>query len=504
MSCRALYGTLSNTPVSPWIVTVGLEIHAQLATPHKLFSSAQNRFSSDPNRDLAPFDAALPGTQPRLNQHAVSLAVRAALAFDCKVNPASSFDRKHYFYPDQPAGYQITQHYNPLAHHGSFSLFERDGIGQKDSIEVGIAQVQIEQDTARTTYFESPPESLVDLNRNGAPLIEVVTTPSIPSAQAAGAALRKVQAILRAVQASDASMEAGGMRCDVNVSVTTSKDRHLGPSRRIEIKNLANGRIVTDAVTAESARQIAVLSSGGTVGKETRGYDVEKRETFLTRTKETATDYRYMPEPDLHAIKISNKFLEQCRSSLPELPDAQLDRLLAAPFSLALNDARVLLQNANLKQLYDDVLQRLGSSGRTPKVVANWIVHELLGRERVMTESGKAIHSIGAEQMSSLIRMVLDGTLNGSAAKMVLQIILEGHTRTVKEIVDVRGLTATSSEEELLQIVGAIMDKSPSQASKLKSGDTRIAKWFVGQVMRETKGYVLCSARIAILVPIVY
>lgn len=488
MICRASYSTLKRDSPSHWRVLVGLEIHAQLATPSKLFSPAPNRFGGKINRDLAPFDVALPGSQPLLNKHAVLLAVRAALAFGCQVNSASTFDRKHYFYPDQPAGYQITQHHNALAHHGSFSLFERDGTDQEEPIRVGIAQLQVEQDTARTTYFDTPPQSLVDLNRNGAPLIEIVTTPSIPSAKAAGAALRKIQAILRAVHASDANMEAGGMRCDVNVSVTTAMDTHLGPSRRVEIKNLASGRIVTDAVAAESARQIRALSNGGSVGKETRGYDVEKRETFLMRTKESATDYRYMPEPDLQAIKISDHFLKKCRDQLPDLPDAQLDRLLAAPYNLAIKDARVLLQDSATIRFYEDVLQRVGMKGGSPRTVGNWIIHELFGRKRVMAESGQVIHSVTVDQLSSLVSMVLDSSINGAAAKIVLQKMLDGDSRATHAIVDSMSLTSSMSAEEIRKLCEVIMGKSPEQTSKLKSGDKKIVKWFVGQVMRETKG----------------
>ncbi|CCG85074.1 protein of unknown function, partial [Taphrina deformans PYCC 5710] len=396
----------ANGPSSPWRVTVGLEIHAQLATPGKLFSQAPNRFGGTINSDLEPFDVALPGSQPRLNKHAILLAVRAALAFGCNINRASTFDRKHYFYPDQPAGYQITQNYNALAHKGSFTLLERDGIEQSEQLTIGISQLQVEQDTARTTYHDSPPQSLVDLNRNGAPLIEIVTTPCIPSAKAAGAALRKIQSILRAVQASDANMEAGGMRCDVNVSVTTEQDRHLGPSRRVEIKNLASGRIVTDAVTAESARQIQVLESGGTVGKETRGYDVDKRVTFTMRTKESATDYRYMPEPDLRPVRLTDTFLDKCTANLPELPDARLDRLLAAPYHLTLKDAKVLQEDDARMAYYQGVLDVVGVAGNNAKTVCNWIVHELYGRQRVMSESGKTIHKVTTDQLGNLIKCV--------------------------------------------------------------------------------------------------
>lgn len=488
MHRRGLGVRVASSP-GRWRVTVGLEIHAQLATPQKLFSHAPNRFGGEVNRDVDVLDTALPGTQPRVNRHAVLLAVRAALAFGCEVNPASTFDRKHYFYPDQPSGYQITQNYNALAHRGSFSVFERDGTGQAEAIEIGVSQLQIEQDTARTTYLDDPPQALVDLNRNGTPLIEVVTTPSIPSAKAAGAALRKIQAILRAVRASDANMEAGGMRCDVNVSVTTDSDRHLGPLRRVEIKNLASGRIVMDAVEAESARQIRVLESGGSVGKETRGYDVERRETFLTRTKETVTDYRYMPEPDLGPVRITRTFLQKCSDDLPELPDAQLDRLTGAPYGLALRDARVLAQDPLISRYYEAVLSEVGLVGTNARTVCNWIVHELFGRQRVMAESSRPIHRVTETQLAELVSLVIADKLTGAAGKIVLQTILDGNENETGAIVEQLGLAASFSAADLAQVVDGIMEKNGQQAQKLREGDVKIKKWFVGQVMRATKGY---------------
>lgn len=471
-----------------WIIAVGLEIHAQLKTRTKLFSRAPARFGAEVNSDLEPFDLALPGSQPRINSYAVLLAVKAALAFKCSINPASTFDRKHYFYPDQPAGYQITQHYNALAHDGHFTLFERDAIEQSQSIRVGIIQLQLEQDTARTMYLTSPPQTLVDLNRSGVPLIEIVTTPSLPSAKAAGAALRKIQAILRSIGASDANMESGGMRCDVNVSVTTAEDRHLGPSRRVEIKNLASGRAVMDAVDAESARQISVLKQGGTVGRETRGFDNLKKLTFVTRTKETTTDYRYMPEPDLGPICITEDFITKSLESLGELPDEKLDRLLLPPYSLHLNDARVLLNDDQTYQYYQDVLDCVNNSQEAPRMVANWIVHELQGRNRVMRESGREPRHVTVEQLADIIRLLLDGKLNRSAGKVILQDILDGNTHNVAIIVKEKGLGVLDDTDEIQKVLLAIMQKNEGQASKLRAGDPKIRKWFVGQAMRESKG----------------
>ena len=477
------------TQSSPWRVTVGLEIHAQLKSRGKLFSRAPNRFGARANQALDAFDIALPGSQPVLNKHAIYLAVRAALALKCTVNPASTFDRKHYFYPDQPAGYQITQNYNALAHNGLLSLYERDGI--EADVDVGISQLQIEQDTARTTYLGDPPESLVDLNRSGAPLIEIVTTPSLESAKAAGAALRKIQAILRATGASDANMEAGGMRCDVNVSVTTEHDKHLGPSRRVEIKNLASGRIVSDAVEAEFARQVSVLEANGPLGKETRGYDVEKKQTFLIRSKESTTDYRYMPDPDLSPVRITQDFLQRCLEDLPELPDAKLDRLLAPPYELALKDAKVIAQDDKMYQYYQEVLHLVGLTPEGPRIVSNWIVHELAGRIKTLEESGRKPGEVTAVQLGTLIKLIRSDKINRSAAKIVLQAILDGDARSSDEIATAMDLLATKDSQELESALREVMNENKDATAKLVAGDTKIQKWFVGQVMRSTKGYVV-------------
>ncbi len=240
-----------------------------------------------------------------MNKHAILLSLRAAIALNCQVIGTSSIDRKHYHYPDQPIGYQITQKYSPFASAGWIDILPRDGVPGRETLRVGISHVQIEQDTAKTVYHDPPPCTLIDLNRNGSALVEIVTTPSIPSAGAAVAVLKKIQSILRSVGASSANMEAGGMRCDVNVSVTTEDSRHLGPSRRVEIKNLASFRVVQDAIEAEAERQVACITTGRPLRQETRGYDVSEKVTFVMRIKDTAMDYRYMPEPDLLMTTVS-------------------------------------------------------------------------------------------------------------------------------------------------------------------------------------------------------
>jgi aspartyl-tRNA(Asn)/glutamyl-tRNA(Gln) amidotransferase subunit B len=496
---------------------VGLELHAQLATPTKLFSNARQRFAGPTNEDLAPFDVALPGSLPKLNPHAVLLAVRAALALQCQVNRSSTFDRKHYIYPDQPAGYQITQHYNALAQSGTVRLFPRDEPTLRSPLDVPILQIQLEQDTAKTMYLEahdvadpdSDSEILVDANRSGTALIEIVTGPALPSGRAAAACLRKIQAILKSIGASDASMDAGGLRCDVNVSVM--KDGQTSTPQRVEIKNLASARAVMYAVDAEARRQIEVLSSGGLVAQETRGYDVAGGITFKIRDKETTTDYRYMPEPDLPPILLDEKFLEQCRSNMAELPDTLLDRLTSIPLSLQIKDARVLEADRPLLSLYEAVVSSASgkltgkvdakSLEKLPRTVAAWIIYDMLGRQNAIRDAQTVpdaahVPTPSESQLTDLIVAVLGGKITRQSGQRVLGMLLaEDSQAKVSQLIDQHSLALASgveasaaSQAMAREALSQIMEANPSQTAKLRAGDSRIVNWFLGQILRRVKG----------------
>ncbi|BFZ54749.1 hypothetical protein PYCC9005_001786 [Savitreella phatthalungensis] len=480
-----------------WYITVGLEIHAQLDTPGKLFSDAPNRFAGPLNEDLKPFDLSLPGSQPVVNNAAVILALRAALALNCTINRTSRFDRKHYFYPDQPAGYQITQHYSALAENGCLPLRTREDTGLDHDLEVGIEQVQLEQDTGKTMYFEGDEsqasETLIDLNRTGSPLIEIVTRPCVPSGRAAGALVRKMQRLLRSIGVSEAQMEAGGMRCDVNVSVHFDGEvaRLVGPQRRCEIKNLASARHVSDAVDAEALRQAEVLAAGGTIHRETRGYDVGAKRTFLIRSKESAVDYRYMPEPDLPIVRISDATLQRIQRTLPELPDAQYERLVSSAYGLQDRDARVLCGDRQLSALYDRAVERtlgLVKDAKAPRVVANWLLHELSGRSRIIEDSGGTVRQLSSSELSDLVAAVMLKDLTGTQAKQVLaEMLVAKESQAVTEIAARLGFV-TKSTDTVDDIISSLVACHSEQADRMTRGDEKLQKWFVGQGMRSSKG----------------
>lgn len=465
-------------------LTCGLEIHCQLSTSTKLFSLARNTFAAKPNSQVAFFDAALPGTQPNLNLGAVLLAVKAALALNCSVHARSSFDRKHYFYPDQPNGYQITQHYHPLASGGHVQLLKRDGVEES---KIGIIQVQLEQDTGKSIYAKhGVGRTLVDLNRTGSPLIEIVTTPSIHSTLAAGVALSKIQGILRAVGASEANMESGQLRCDVNVSVANSS----GTGQRCEIKNLASVRNVMDAVSAEFIRQSMVMEEGGEVLNETRGFDAVNCKTFRLRGKEGEVDYRYMPEPDLPPILLDETFIAKCKAALGELPDATFDRITSPPYSLQVNDARALMTDRVKLAFYEQVTTLLQGNEKAQRMASSWIMHELFGRLGIMELAfGKS--TVDAARMANLISSVQQGDITRSAGKSVLMAMLDGDADSVLSIIKKLNLGAVSATEiDLKAICEASMARNPKQAAQLKAGKAALVQWFVGQIMRETRGRV--------------
>lgn len=456
----------------------GLEVHCQLAAPHKLFSVARSTFAERPNSRVAFFDAALPGSQPRLNAYAVLLAVKAAIGLGCGVSRRSTFERKHYFYPDQPSGYQITQHYNPLARKGQVKLFAGEGVDQTSYI--GISHVQLEQDTGKTIY--TPEGTLVDLNRTGTALIEIVTTPTITTPAAAGATLGKIRAILRAVGASEANMEAGQMRCDVNVSISAEE---AGLGKRNEIKNLASIRSVTDAVAAEYAYQSSVLASGQRLVSETRGYDVQKGTTFPLRKKEGDVDYRYMPEPDLPPVLVHEDLVSKCQEQQPELPDETFQRLTSDPHGLSAIDAKALMSNSQKLKYYDEVVR---SVPETMKSAGNWIIHELSGRLGLVGLDFASC-PVDTARMADLLRETANQTISGSSGKILLQRMLDGDSRSIKELsVELGMRTTRPSDDHMRELCRALLQEYPKQADELRNGKMSLLKYFVGRAMQKQKG----------------
>ncbi|KAI1089243.1 aspartyl/glutamyl-tRNA amidotransferase subunit B [Rostrohypoxylon terebratum] len=380
---------INNQVVDGWELTVGIEIHAQLNTAKKLFSPATTSFNDEPNSHVAYFDLATPGSQPIFQKETLIPALRAALALDCNIQNISRFDRKHYFHWDQPSGYQITQYYEPFARDGKITLQPRDGIAAEDGdgISVGIKQIQMEQDTAKTM---AQPDNVhwVDFNRTGVPLIEIITLPDIHHPATAAALVRKVQVLLNAVDACVFGMEAGGLRADVNVSVRRSNDPSAPLGQRTEIKNLSSLKAVEDAIIAERDRQIAVLESGGTIASETRGWSIGSTETRRLRGKEGEVDYRYMPDPDLAPVIIGDDLVNHLRERMGELPDAEIEELIER-FGLSTKDAQSLVALDRGKRVeyfwnvVDLLAKRFGANANSPQylsgyqLAANWSLHEL-------------------------------------------------------------------------------------------------------------------------------
>jgi aspartyl-tRNA(Asn)/glutamyl-tRNA(Gln) amidotransferase subunit B len=440
--------TLESHP--DWELTVGIEIHAQLNTNRKLFSVSPNLSNEPPNTQLSPFDAALPGSMPDFQPATLIPAIRAAIALNCEIQPESQFDRKHYFHWDQPQGYQITQFYKPFAKDGCITLYKHDGIAPEDGeeVKIGIKQVQLEQDTAKTTA-QPGGIHLIDLNRAGVPLIEIITLPQIHHPSTAAAFVRKVQTVLNAVNACAMGMESGGLRADVNVSVRRrdasgegAGAEYAGVSglgQRTEIKNLSSFKAVRDAILAERDRQISVLDSGGQIASETRGWTIGSSQTVRLRGKEGEVDYRYMPDPDLHPLLIGNDLVEHLRGTLGVLPDAELE-LLTKDYGLTVKDALSLmsLDDGWRAQYFMSVTDHLTAVGpeatrfsklEIGKVVGNWVLHELGGLVDSTADDAvpltgpmykKDAGLIDGQQLARLIYYVEKKKITGATAKRVL------------------------------------------------------------------------------------
>lgn len=470
-----------------WDVVVGIEVHAQIKSRTKLFSNARTSHPNDaPNSSVSYFDAAIPGTLPVLNPKTVGLAVRTALALDSQIQPRSAFDRKHYFYHDLPAGYQITQRYAPLAKGGHLKLSRGD-------VRIGITQLQLEQDTAKSLADPHRHLSFIDLNRAGAPLMEIVSEPDMRSPEEAGDYIRTLQALLRAVGSSDGSMELGSLRCDVNVSV----NRHgHPPGTRCEIKNLNSVKFTMVAITSEVFRQIELLEKGQAVAQETRGFDEDKAQTFMLRTKVDPQDYRYMPDPNLPPLLLSQEYIDQVRKSMPRLPEATREYLLS--MGLSERDADVLMsidagrevgfdgEIGNGVVSYFDALVR----GRDPKVVVNWLTHELLGQLSARKETFRD-NSVSVEQMGELIDMVQSGEMTGTSGKKLLRYMIDSRSSQAPSgLAKELGLVALSQDDSSLvaKWCQEAIDEFPEQAEAVRNGSMPVLNRLVGRVMKTSKG----------------
>jgi aspartyl-tRNA(Asn)/glutamyl-tRNA(Gln) amidotransferase subunit B len=459
-----------------WEPVIGLEVHAQLLTATKLFCGCRTSFGAPPNTHTCPVCLGLPGALPVLGEAPVRLGVRAALALGCTIARESVFARKNYFYPDLPKGYQITQFDKPFALGGALEL-EADGVRRTARLE----RIHLEEDAGKSLHSAGG-ESVVDLNRAGTPLIEIVGRPDLRSPAEAGEYLRRLREILMALGVCDGNLEQGSFRCDANVSVRRRGDEQLGT--RTELKNINSFRFVEDAVDHEIRRQIARLEAGQSLRPETRGYNADKRETYLLRAKEADAGYRYFPDPDVPTLVLAAAFVEAQRAALPELPEARRVRLVEG-LGLAPAAAQVLTSHPKLSDYFDAAVALAAPLGVEPAKVANFVQAELL---RDVTTSGlDARIPLSPEQLVAILALVRDGTISGKQAKE-LYAKAAGTTRDPRELVRELGLAVLSDRGALEALARSIAAENPKQAAQYKAGKTALLGFFVGQLMKATKG----------------
>jgi aspartyl-tRNA(Asn)/glutamyl-tRNA(Gln) amidotransferase subunit B len=455
--------------------TIGLEVHAQLQTASKIFCGCSTAYGAAPNTQVCPVCLGLPGALPALNRRAVELAARAAHAFGCTIHPVSVFARKHYFYPDLPKGYQISQHVSPLATGGAVTV-TLDGRVRR----IGLTRIHMEEDAGKSVHGSDAASGTgVDFNRSGVPLIEIVTSPDIDSARLAAACFSRIREVLVALEVNDGNMEEGSLRCDANVSVRPGPAAPLGV--RTETKNLNSFRYVERAIEFEIERQAAVLAQGGAVEQETRLFDSATGRTYAMRGKEEAHDYRYMPEPDLPPVVVGPELLEALRASMPDLPEQTRDRLIAT-YGLPAYDAGVLTQSKALTAYFEATAAASGN----PKAASNWIMGDVLGR---LNASGQAIDAIRItpDALGGLIRLVESGTITGPTAKALFERLFTegGHAET---IVEAEGLARVGDDAVIERLVAETIAAHPKPVEQYRAGRTQTLGFLVGQVMKASGG----------------
>ncbi|WP_174298260.1 Asp-tRNA(Asn)/Glu-tRNA(Gln) amidotransferase subunit GatB [Sphingomonas bacterium] len=460
-----------------WEVVIGLEVHAQVASRAKLFSCASTTFGAEPNTQVSLVDAAMPGMLPVPNAECIRQAVRTGMAIDATINRWSRFDRKNYFYADLPQGYQISQLFHPLVGEGSLAIGDPSVDGGEDVVTIGVERIHVEQDAGKLMHDQHPTRSYVDLNRSGVALMEIVSRPDMRSPAQAGAYLRKLRAILRYVGSCDGNMEEGSMRADVNVSVRRPGDE-LGT--RTETKNVNSVRFVMAAIEHEARRQVGVLEDGGRIVQETRLFDPDRGVTRSMRSKEDAHDYRYFPDPDLLPLELDEAFLDECRASLPELPDAKRRRYEA--LGITPYNAGVLVAEVETARWFDALLR----TGVPAVPAANWVTGELFG---ALNRLGLGIERspVVPDQAAGLLALVADGTLSGSLAKQVFELMLETG-RDADAIVAERGLKQTSDTGAIEAVIADVLAKNPGQLAQYRGGKEALFGFFVGQTMKAMGG----------------
>ena len=466
-----------------WELVIGLEVHAQVSTNAKLFSGASTQFGAEPNSNVAFVDAGMPGMLPVINEECVAQAVRTGLGLQAEINLISAFDRKNYFYPDLPQGYQISQLYHPIVGEGEVLVELGNGVARV----VRIERIHLEQDAGKSIHDMDPHMSFVDLNRTGVALMEIVSRPDIRGPEEAAAYVSKLRQIMRYLGTCDGNMQNGNLRADVNVSVClpgayekyqeTQDFSHLGT--RCEIKNMNSMRFIQQAIDVEARRQIAIIEDGGSVTQETRLYDPDKGETRSMRSKEEAHDYRYFPDPDLLPLEIEQGWVDDLAAALPELPDAKKTRFMA-DFGLTDYDASVLTADTTNASYFEEV-----ANGRDGKLAANWVINELFGRLK-QDDADITASPISATQLGGILDLISAETISGKIAKDLFEIVYtEGGDPA--EIVDARGMKQVTDTGAIEAALDEIIAANPAQVEKAKE-NPKLAGWFVGQVMKATGG----------------
>ena len=460
-----------------WEVIIGLEVHAQVTSNSKLFSGSSTKFGAEPNAHVSLVDAAMPGMLPVINIECVKQAVRTGLGLNAKINLKSVFDRKNYFYPDLPQGYQISQFEQPIVGEGKITIsVGPDKKGEFEDVEIGIERLHLEQDAGKSIHDQHPTMSFVDLNRSGVALMEIVSKPDLRSSDEAKAYVTKLRTIVRYLGTCDGNMDEGAMRADVNVSVRRPGEDF---GTRCEIKNVNSIRFIGQAIDYEARRQIAVLEDGGTIDQETRLFDSAKGETRPMRSKEEAHDYRYFPDPDLLPLVFDQAFVDELKAGLPALPD-EIKSEFINEMGLSAYDASILVSEKAIADFFKEV-----ANGRDGKLAANWVINDLLG---ALNKASLDISQspMSADQLGGIIDLIKEGTISGKIAKDLFEIVWNEGGDPAK-IVEARGMKQVTDTGAIEKTVDEIISANPDKVAKAKEKPT-LAGWFVGQVMKKTGG----------------
>jgi len=455
-------------------LVVGCEIHAQVASQSKLFSRAATAFGAAQNSQVSLVDAAFPGMLPVINEKCVELAVRTGLGINAQINLKSAFDRKNYFYADLPQGYQISQFFQPIVGEGEVEIVNEDAAKKIIRVE----RIHLEQDAGKSIHDQDPKCTLIDLNRSGVALMEIVSKPDMSSPTEAMEYVKKIRAIVRALETCDGDMEKGNMRCDANVSVRLVGEKKLGT--RCEIKNLNSMRNIGRAIEYEAARQVEILENGGIISQETRLFDAISGETRTMRSKEDAMDYRYFPDPDLPSLVITQEFVDAIRASLPELPDAKKARYIS-DFNIPEYDAGVITSDAEICKYFETLIKK-----HEAKLAVTWLTVELGGRINKLGLNFENVKTT-AEQLSGLLDLIKDGSISGKIAKDVLDFMIESGADAAK-IVEEKGFKQVSDTGAIEKIIDDVMANNPQFVADYRGGKDKLFGFFVGQVMKESRG----------------